>query len=349
MVQGVMRLIDEIDWGSLQHAYGFAHDTPAHLKALASADAVAREAATDHLFTAVIHQGFPESANAPTARVVAMMLAEDAAAPEAREALVELLGLMAFSTSNAEHMEYAATLLSSLEEAMQESYPVVRRFLDAPDLSMRRTAVGAVISHVWTRRLAHHQPALTARLMEWARTRGEERVYWVGELARLGENTEEFLADESVHVQVAAALSPALEKNTAATGIIVEALSRAAEDGAPGPLTLSPHELYSLSHLIKAAIARVEDLQRIAMPAAAIARRGSQVGFDTTWGPLMRAIFRPPHSDGAGLTPLQRDFLAALVENPKIWAYTCGNTERLFKDVGLPFNREACARVADGG
>jgi hypothetical protein len=347
MVRGAMRLIDEIDWSALYHAYGSAHETPIHLKALASADVVAREAAIDHLFIAVIHQGFPESANAPTARVVAMMLAEDAAAPEVREALVELLGLMAFATSNAEHMEYAATLLSSLEEAMQESYPVVMRFLDAPDLSMRRTAVRAAISHVWTRRLVHHLPTLTACLMEWARTRGEERVYWVRELARLGENTEEFLADENVHVQAAAALSPALEKNATATEIVVEALSRAAEDSAPGPLKLSPHELYSLSHLITAAIARVEDLQRIAIPAEAIGRRGSQAGFDTTWGPLMRAIFYPPHSDGAGLTPLQRDFLVALVENPKIWTYTCGNTERLFKDIGLPFNREACARIAD--
>jgi hypothetical protein len=345
IVQGsIIQFIDEIDWSSLEHAYGCAHDTPAHLKALASDDADVRAAATDHLFLAVIHQGFPESANAPTARVIAMMLAEEAAHPEVREVLVEILGNMAESTWNAERMEYAAMLLPSLEEAMQQTYPLVLKFLEAPDLSMRRTAGGAAIWHVRTRGLAHHRPALAARLRAVARQRAEERVYWVRDLASLRENTEEFLVDPNVHVGVAAALSPALRDNAAAAGIIVDALSHAAEHGVANP------DVYDLTSLVWEAVVRIDDLSRIAAPAAMIARNESWTGFCDrygSWGPLMRAFFRPPYSEGARLTPLQRDFLAALLKNTQIWSSNVGNISLLFKDVGLPFDREACARLID--
>jgi hypothetical protein len=272
------------------------------------------------------------------------MLAEEAAHPEVREVLVQILGHMAESTTNAEQMEYFAALRPSLADAMQQTYPVVLKFLDAPDLSMRRTASSAAIWYVRTRGLAHHKPALTARLRAWARQRAEERVYWVRQLAYLRENTEEFLADPDVHVRVAAALSPALVDNAVATAIIVDALSRAAKHGVAKP------DVYGLTSLVWEAIVRIDDLSRIAAPAAMIARNESWTGFcdrDGSWGPLMRAFFRPPYSEGARLTPLQRDFLAALLENTQIWSSNLGNISLLFRDVGLPFDREACARLID--
>ncbi|MEV6161530.1 PBS lyase [Streptomyces sp. NPDC052052] len=49
--------IDEVDWASMEHAYGPADDVPEMLRGLASADPVEREAALDGLYGAVHHQG----------------------------------------------------------------------------------------------------------------------------------------------------------------------------------------------------------------------------------------------------------------------------------------------------
>ncbi|MFF3031634.1 PBS lyase [Streptomyces rubiginosohelvolus] len=49
--------IDEVDWASMEHAYGPADDVPELLRGLASADAAEREAALDGMYGAVHHQG----------------------------------------------------------------------------------------------------------------------------------------------------------------------------------------------------------------------------------------------------------------------------------------------------
>ncbi|MFH8473152.1 HEAT repeat domain-containing protein [Streptomyces sp. NPDC018000] len=49
--------IDEVDWASMEHAYGPADDVPAMLRGLASADPAEREAALDGMYGAVHHQG----------------------------------------------------------------------------------------------------------------------------------------------------------------------------------------------------------------------------------------------------------------------------------------------------
>ncbi len=49
--------IDEVDWASLEHAYGQADDVPDMLYGLASADPVERETALDGMYGAVHHQG----------------------------------------------------------------------------------------------------------------------------------------------------------------------------------------------------------------------------------------------------------------------------------------------------
>lgn len=54
---GVFSGIDEVDWASMQHAYGPADDVPALLAGLASADPGQRERALDGMYGAVHHQG----------------------------------------------------------------------------------------------------------------------------------------------------------------------------------------------------------------------------------------------------------------------------------------------------
>ncbi|MER6103373.1 PBS lyase [Streptomyces sp. NPDC001832] len=49
--------IDEVDWASMEHAYGPADDVPVMLRGLASADPAEREAALDGMYGAVHHQG----------------------------------------------------------------------------------------------------------------------------------------------------------------------------------------------------------------------------------------------------------------------------------------------------
>ncbi|WP_424568600.1 HEAT repeat domain-containing protein [Streptomyces sp. CH-036] len=49
--------IDEVDWASMEHAYGPADDVPELLRGLASADPAEREAALDGMYGAVHHQG----------------------------------------------------------------------------------------------------------------------------------------------------------------------------------------------------------------------------------------------------------------------------------------------------
>lgn len=49
--------IDEVDWASMEHAYGPADDVPGLLRGLASADPAEREGALDGMYGAVHHQG----------------------------------------------------------------------------------------------------------------------------------------------------------------------------------------------------------------------------------------------------------------------------------------------------
>ncbi|MFE7328691.1 HEAT repeat domain-containing protein [Streptomyces sp. NPDC057565] len=49
--------IDEVDWASMEHAYGPADDVPGLLRGLASADPAEREQALDGMYGAVHHQG----------------------------------------------------------------------------------------------------------------------------------------------------------------------------------------------------------------------------------------------------------------------------------------------------
>jgi hypothetical protein len=69
---------EDIDWSRLSHAYGAATDTPAHLRALVSGDTVAQQAALDHLWAAVIHQGTPWTVTPVAALVVAGLLPDPA-------------------------------------------------------------------------------------------------------------------------------------------------------------------------------------------------------------------------------------------------------------------------------
>ena len=66
----------QVDWGSLDHAYGPAADAPGQLLALAGDDPEGRSGAVGYLDAAMLHQGSVFSATAPFMKVVAMLLAD---------------------------------------------------------------------------------------------------------------------------------------------------------------------------------------------------------------------------------------------------------------------------------
>ncbi|WP_369244353.1 HEAT repeat domain-containing protein [Streptomyces sp. R41] len=81
--------LQDIDWASMEHAYGSAEEVPALLWALRSSDAGARHKALDRFYGAVHHQG---SVYPPTAASLPFLfeLAADVATPD-RAAVVALL------------------------------------------------------------------------------------------------------------------------------------------------------------------------------------------------------------------------------------------------------------------
>ncbi|MGW6737594.1 hypothetical protein [Streptomyces sp. NPDC055013] len=81
--------LHDIDWASMEHAYGSAEEIPALLAALASPDAAERDAAFDRFYGAVHHQG---SVYPPTAASLPFLLelAADRATPD-RAAVITLL------------------------------------------------------------------------------------------------------------------------------------------------------------------------------------------------------------------------------------------------------------------
>ncbi|MEU5876865.1 HEAT repeat domain-containing protein [Spirillospora sp. NPDC047279] len=81
--------LDEVDWASMNHAYGPATDVPALLRGLASADPAQREIALDGMYGAVHHQG--DVYNSTLAAIPFLLeLVADPGVPE-RGAILSLL------------------------------------------------------------------------------------------------------------------------------------------------------------------------------------------------------------------------------------------------------------------
>ncbi len=49
--------LDQIPWSTIYHAYGYATDTPQHLRNLTHSDLVVVEAAHSALSASIVHQG----------------------------------------------------------------------------------------------------------------------------------------------------------------------------------------------------------------------------------------------------------------------------------------------------
>src|SRR5204862_595687 len=66
----------QIPWASIHHAYGPATDTPTHLLALLSEEPEEREAALEHLWASICHQGSIYEASAVAAVFLIQILTQ---------------------------------------------------------------------------------------------------------------------------------------------------------------------------------------------------------------------------------------------------------------------------------
>lgn len=394
----------DIDWSRLSHAYGAATDTPAHLRALVSGDAVAQQAALDHLWAAVIHQGTPWTVTPVAALVVAGLLPDPALSRPVADSISAATGwpplplraaLLSFLAAVAEATrpdlaedELAATacppgrtaatqaaldgLCADTHKTEQQINELLQALQNRVILDLRAAApalLNAVTSCLTdgdprVRVRAAHAASLLAALPQLADRRAplavqfeaaahpasqrDEKAALVLALGTLGAAPRQFLTDPDVAVRTCAALAPALAHDTAATAQLLAALA--------DPAALDtwfvdrPPQFWGRVRftLLEAALQRVDGFEPLLPAAVAIAALASPYTADADWGPLLQAAFpdpgnppRPP----AVLTPAQRAYLRALVDNVDLWETRTGNAEWAFHRVGLPDDRNACRKL----
>ncbi|GAA1633612.1 hypothetical protein ACFQY4_16845 [Catellatospora bangladeshensis] len=379
--------IDNGQFATLLHAYGRADDTPAHLAALAERDPAGRSAALNHLWSAVLHQGTPWTATPPAAVAIAGLagdprlagtedaelraelirfLAAVAEAGLVRKDLDELAPPAGFDVNAAlaaafgaddEEAIYGDEILGNAVygRAIQGCRDVVPTLLTAattaladPDPGVRAAATHAVGACGKVLDATRQGRLLEQRLDTLAAAAGpDERAALVLAMGDLALEPRAYLDDPHPGVRACAALAPMLADDPAATAELLAALADpAATDTwfAHRPPQLRGRIRFAL---VQAVLERVHDADRLLPVALAIAPVASPYTVREDWGPLLRALF--PAGTTGELSPVQRRYLGALVQNADLWVPGDGTVGLEMRDAGLPYDRDACRRLVEGG
>ncbi|WP_217238315.1 HEAT repeat domain-containing protein [Streptomyces sp. AC555_RSS877] len=134
--------IDEVDWASLQHAYGSAEDVPGWLLGLASADPAEREAALDRMYGTVHPQGDVYDSTLACVPFL-FALAGNAEVPD-RGGIVELL----VSIGQESGERGTGGPAESAGRAVRARAEVFAGLSGDADAAVRGAAVGAVVRFV---------------------------------------------------------------------------------------------------------------------------------------------------------------------------------------------------------
>ncbi len=373
--------LEKTDWSKLLHAYDRAVDTPDHLRALLQDDAEAHKKAMFHLWGSILHQGTPWTATGPAVLVIAGFLLDDCINRDAplRFELLEFLAGIAgvdeqagYPIEELEEMarfDIAPFLESGDDDALYEDEDASTSLFAHSILGCFDTA--PVLMKVMSRELEHPAPHIRAvaakgaaalaklsflkfdvkeiheRLLIMAQKADEtyERCSYILALGDTGFSPIEFLDDPSPAVRMCASLAPALATNPAAIKELltylekhVDSIDTWFEEG-PQLFPMKPR-----FEVVARLVEQVKEFARLEEAAVAVARFTSKYSVDGDWGPLLKAAF--PGGNGKIETDSQRRFLAALVENKKLWDPRFGNAQRWFKEAGLPYDRKACAKMA---
>ncbi|MGC4948007.1 hypothetical protein ACLQ2N_17660 [Streptomyces sp. DT224] len=178
-------VLAETDWGSLEHAYGTAEDTPTQLVALLDVDRSVRSRALDHLHHVVHHQNTLYVATAPAALYVAAILLDPLTALPVEKGprdfpgpmRAELLGWLD-SVANAAGDRAGATMrrfgfppedyppFVRTAEIRPLLFSAVSACFDDHDLHVREAALAACIPLLDDPRLHRHRKAVAPVLRE---------------------------------------------------------------------------------------------------------------------------------------------------------------------------------------
>ena len=218
--------IDDIDWTSLQHAFGSAADVPDLLRALLSEDARVRDDARSELYGNIWHQGTVYEATAYAVPFL-FRLALTTSTPD-RVDVVSLIGAIA------EGLDLRATAYQDALARVVEHRDSVRQLLNDREPMVRAAAsyvTGAFASLAeeassWLRASIETESDTLARcgmLLGLARLadHNAENVAWIQRRFRAA-------TDERERVAAAIALGHAAGESTPPE--VVEVLSCAAED-----------------------------------------------------------------------------------------------------------------------
>ncbi|SFX60509.1 PBS lyase [Streptomyces atratus] len=145
--------IDDLDWASMNHAYGDASDVPRLLRGLASADRAEREIALDGMHGAVHHQG--DVYDSTVACIPFLFELVTTAGLPGRGEIVDLLRSidgdgrdmeeMDFWSDDEEEYEAWARNFARAESDTRARSGLLLDLLDDPDASLRKELPGALV------------------------------------------------------------------------------------------------------------------------------------------------------------------------------------------------------------
>jgi hypothetical protein len=343
-----------------------------------SDDPEARAKALKHLWSAIIHQGTPWTATGPVAQVIVGLLADSridrgdsiradllsflvavADAPRPVDASIEELERLAefdiepfldsddedalYENDDATNSFYARSILGCIKVAPVLMNVMLDELADANHRVRACAAMGAT-RLARTDALRSRAADIESRVLVLARSAqdADERAAHVLALGELGFSPAEFLGDPSPAVRMCAAMAPSLADDPTALFELLGALEHHAGDidqwfvATPPQFSMRPR-----FSVVARLVQQVPDFDWLANAAVAVAGIAGKHFVDFDWGPLLAKAF--PDGNGLVTTDAQRRFLAALVDNAKLWDPKYGNPWKWFQKAGLTYDRAACA------
>ncbi len=306
----------QVDWDSLDHAYGRAGDAPGQLQALVGDDPQARSRAVGYLDAAMLHQGSVYSATAPFMRIVAGLVADPRTAvpvadilpwdPELRPLRVALLDYLAMFAQ-------ACRLKVPDEDLVRDAYPagrdarpllacreVVPDVFEAvlplnsnSDPAVRTSAMTAATYCLDHAELGDRKAALAGLLADTAAVSPEprERAAIARLLGMLGRRPEALLRDEHPGVRACAALAPEFSGDQGATRELVSALEAPQDADQWFTGWLPGQEGWFHRDLATALAARAGDLETVLPAALGLTTLSHTLSYDHDLAPFVRLAF----------------------------------------------------------
>ncbi|MFE3290227.1 hypothetical protein [Rhodococcus sp. NPDC059234] len=240
----------------------------------------------------------------------------------------------------------------------QQADPVMEGLLQVMGSDAIAHKAGAVsaLAHWNCNSTAPYQHRAAAALRSFANsaTVRDDRAAAVLALGTVGADVSGWLADADPAIRACAALC--LPRSGEAAKELVRALTQPEEVDQWFERRPSSFPMHVRFTLLNSLLQRETSFAAILPAAVAIVQLSSPYTADNDWGPLLRAAFPevefvpgeyPPVPENIGAP--QRQFLAALVANERLWGTNVGNAGLALMRVGLPYDRQAIAVLLKDG